>query len=660
MNVDGSIVIGTVVDDGEFYKKIKEFEKVNDVDIKINPEFDSADLIEEITKSLEKLGEFKEKEILSQEELGKAQVLLDYIEAANDRLKQISGKRLTIPGLNDIGASAQDVEDSIRRIDMSKFLNQLKQGNKEMKNIGNSIQKVTKKVVKWGLAVIGIRSAYGAIRKAISMVSSNNEEIANTFKVMSVVVANTLTPAVQKIVDLIKILMLYINYIYNKLTGKNLFDFTKAFADANKSSASIAKNMTKATTGFDEMNVISDTSSGGSAGGMVTNPFEGWEDFNPPTWLDKLTSVLIWIKDNWKAVVTGLLIIGGTLLLLSLKSKKITELGTSFTGFFNSLGKGIEAIAILGGLALVIQSIADLITSFSQSGLELTDVLSLMGIAIGSIVVLITALTIASQLLQNPLAMGGLVLLVGSIVAILLIMEKTLPTILDVVGKFINQVAPPLNNILNTIGDNIDKIIRALGDTLPPIINSVGTLFEKIGNTIVRILNTIRNNIVLVLGAILNFINNLGPAINNFVDNAISAITKLINFLISGIEYTINTLLISSLRSFITKINDIIPGSWLDLKVPNYISIPRFVPRLAKGGIVNMPGRGVPVGNAITGERGHEGVIPLTDSQQMALLGEAIGKYININATIPVYVANRQVAREFRKINAEDNFAYNR
>ena len=82
--------------------------------------------------------------------------------------------------------------------------------------------------------------------------------------------------------------------------------------------------------------------------------------------------------------------------------------------------------------------------------------------------------------------------------------------------------------------------------------------------------------------------------------------------------------------------------------------------KLAKGGIINMPSRGVPVGGAIAGERGMEGVIPLTDSQQMALLGEAIGKYININATVPVYVGNRMVARELKRIEAEDNFAYNR
>ena len=84
------------------------------------------------------------------------------------------------------------------------------------------------------------------------------------------------------------------------------------------------------------------------------------------------------------------------------------------------------------------------------------------------------------------------------------------------------------------------------------------------------------------------------------------------------------------------------------------------IPRLATGGIINMPGRGVPIGGAIAGESGREGVIPLTDSQQMALLGEAIGKYININATVPVYVGNRQIAKEIKRINAEDDFAYNR
>lgn len=84
-------------------------------------------------------------------------------------------------------------------------------------------------------------------------------------------------------------------------------------------------------------------------------------------------------------------------------------------------------------------------------------------------------------------------------------------------------------------------------------------------------------------------------------------------------------------------------------------------PKLAVGGIINRPGRGVPLasGGAIGGERGAEAVVPLTDSQQMDLLGRTIGKYINIRAEVPVYVGNRQIAREIRNINAEESFAYN-
>ena len=84
------------------------------------------------------------------------------------------------------------------------------------------------------------------------------------------------------------------------------------------------------------------------------------------------------------------------------------------------------------------------------------------------------------------------------------------------------------------------------------------------------------------------------------------------------------------------------------------------LPKFASGGIINMPGKGVPVGGAIGGERGQEGVIPLTDSQQMALLGEAIGKYITINASITNTMNGRVISRELQKIQNRDDFLYNR
>lgn len=83
-----------------------------------------------------------------------------------------------------------------------------------------------------------------------------------------------------------------------------------------------------------------------------------------------------------------------------------------------------------------------------------------------------------------------------------------------------------------------------------------------------------------------------------------------------------------------------------------------YPPKLATGGIINMPGRGVPLG-AIGGERGAEGVIPLTDSQMMAQLGEAIGRNVVINTILNNYMNSRLTSREQQKTNNIDKFAFN-
>ena len=84
------------------------------------------------------------------------------------------------------------------------------------------------------------------------------------------------------------------------------------------------------------------------------------------------------------------------------------------------------------------------------------------------------------------------------------------------------------------------------------------------------------------------------------------------------------------------------------------------VPKLAVGGIVNVPGRGVPIGGAIAGEAGAEGVIPLTDSQAMETIGQAIGKYVTINANITNTMNGRVISRELQKVNSSSDFAFNR
>ena len=91
----------------------------------------------------------------------------------------------------------------------------------------------------------------------------------------------------------------------------------------------------------------------------------------------------------------------------------------------------------------------------------------------------------------------------------------------------------------------------------------------------------------------------------------------------------------------------------------NTIRIPT-IRYLKNGGIINLPSHGVPVGvNARGGEAGAEGVIPLTDSQAMETLGEAIGRYITINANITNTMNGRVISRQLQQIMASQNFAYN-
>lgn len=84
-----------------------------------------------------------------------------------------------------------------------------------------------------------------------------------------------------------------------------------------------------------------------------------------------------------------------------------------------------------------------------------------------------------------------------------------------------------------------------------------------------------------------------------------------------------------------------------------------YVTKMATGGIINMPNRGVPVANAIAGEAGHEGIIPLTDQQAMAQLGAEIGRNVLVNLTNITSMNGRVISRELKTIQGEQNFAYN-
>lgn len=112
----------------------------------------------------------------------------------------------------------------------------------------------------------------------------------------------------------------------------------------------------------------------------------------------------------------------------------------------------------------------------------------------------------------------------------------------------------------------------------------------------------------------------------------------------------------NNLSNFLTKFQTNLSSmfSTFGWKIPKLPTI-----KLAHGGIINNPGRGVSLGNDIIGgEAGREFVMPL-DSQTMAQLGQEIGKWITINASIINQMNGRTISRELQKINADSDFAMN-
>ena len=271
-----------------------------------------------------------------------------------------------------------------------------------------------------------------------------------------------------------------------------------------------------------------------------------------------------------------------------------------------SLGIGLAIAGVIYGIQSIIKYLQD--PSFENFGKIITGI----GIAVAGVAIIFGAW---------PIAVGG--------------------AISAIVGLIISnweKIKEFMLNICKWLEDNFVLVGKTISDVIKTSLN----LFEGLFIGVKQILDGI---IRIFKGDFKNGINSAMKGIGNII-------ISVLNTVINGFNA-----FILPMRGLIVAAGKITGKKW----TMNTIKIPR-IPRLAKGGIINQPGRGVPIGygQAIGGENRAEGVIPLTDSQQMQLLGEAIGRYVNLNATIPVYVGNRQIAREIKKINAEDNFAFNR
>lgn len=453
--------------------------------------------------------------------------------------------------------------------------------------MSSGLKNVVKNVTRWGLAIFGVRSAYMMVRSAMSTISSQDKQLKADIDYIKNAIAYTLEPVVRRIVELAKQLLFYIGWLIKQWTGKNIFEnANKSLKNANGE----AKKLSKTLAGFDEMNVLSDTSGGGGTENIAPSfDLSKLEGVEVPEWLKTIRDIGQWIIDNWEDVVFGLLL---TKLFIDLITGNWIGVVIDFLGLLV-----LGLVKLWNAFKTIHESIKELWDKFVDWFSEKWDALK----------------------------------------------EK----IKEIWQNIVDWVKEKWSSFTTWIGDKVSSIGNFFKTLWQGIKDGVATAVQWIKDKFKSIVDFFSNLISKIVG----FFKNLGTKVGDAIGGAFKSV---INGILKAIENILN-FPIKQVNKLLDVINAV-PG--INIKKLSTFSLPR----LAKGGIINMPGKGVPLGGGLArgGEVAPEGVIPLTDSQQMALLGETIGKYININATVPVYVGNRMVARELKRINAEDDFAYNR
>lgn len=569
------------------------------------------------------------------------------IEALENKLRDLEKQKIYFE-TNNMQGEFEDVE-----IEIEKTKNKLVQLNaqkeklndtKAIDNLGKSFEKSVKNVGRLVLGIFGVRTAYMALRRASSDLDTYDEQYATNLEYIRFVLTQAIAPVLRGIVSLAMKLLQLINMIVNALFGVNLFSkgSAESFNKMKKGASGVSKavkEIKKQLAGFDDVNILtnqSDTGTSGGAGGvgipdMDLSKLQG----EPPEWIK-------WIAENKDLIFAVLAGIASGILAI--------KLGLD----------GIKALGIGVLVAGIIYTVQNLIKYLKDPSWEnFGKIIQGVGVAIVGLGILIGSVPVAVA--------GAIVLIVGTIVKyweqikaffqnginwLKSMSDFIRKTFGDTIGDIFDSFVRAFQHILNFF----DSIFTAIKGILDGIILLITGLFtgnwQKAWQGVKEIFTSLWNGIIGILkngiGAILELLVAVGKTAGLIISSAFKGVVNSILWAIEGI---LNTP-IKAINGLIDTINQV-PGI-------NLGKLSTFkLPRLAVGGIVNIPNKGVMLGGAIAGESGAEGVIPLTDTQAMETLGEAIGRYITINANIVNKMNGRVISRELQTIKNDNEFAYN-
>jgi predicted nucleic acid-binding Zn-ribbon protein len=478
-----------------------------------------------------------------------------------------------------------------------KFNTQIDNVLNGLKRTGEQINKTTKKTKKFGeeankagrqstrLNLMGrimsqMRNSIAAAINPLNMfrkgwnqiIMSDSSKFGATFRQIGENILNFVTPAFEKLAQWILNLLAYVNIFLKAVTGGKL----DLFAKSAKSSAATAKNakeINKTTAGFDEINDIGDSGGGDSGGGA--SPIDMNANIDT-TWAEKIKDIGSWIGSNWKIIVAGIAAIAAIVLVLNLafgkSSKALPTVSSGFSNLLTSLGKSVEIIAILGGLALVIESLTGFINAFAESGMKWYEAIGLIGGTVGIITVAFAAISLAiSKFSPSAMGLASAIVIFAGISAVLLTLTGVIKaitsateaganvggTMIAIIGSIIALVAaltiaaqllqsPLAMAGLAVLAASICAILGVIALTLPTILDACGKFINTIAPPVIEIIKVINQGIETMIYALGTVLPPIISAIGrNFqivfsgIKEVVQAVGKVMETIFNGIAVVI-------------------------------------------------------------------------------------------------------------------------
>ena len=553
----------------------------------------------------------------------------------NKQIEQLESKlndlkaTLAIAGENEGILSESEIIETEAQVEkLTNQLSKLKQKQSDLdsenwNNINKNIEKANKgitstikKVGRWALAVFAVESAYGFISSSMTRVSDLNEQLGANIEYIRNSLASALMPLIEFIVNLAVKLLGLINAISISLFGVDLFanNMADSIDDANSS----AKSLKKSLAGFDEMNILNEDG--------TTNGVEATPTINMQNATKEMTKWFKNIKKKW----------------MDLGNDMAKYLGnpSMFTSTFGAWGTAIMGITyIFYGLWEVVTGVFEGIAGLVQM---------LVGVFTGNQELITEGWNNFCQGLWKiikgvwDIIVGLILSAVGIIIGLFSELLSGVIGIFVEMGNWINNmfIQPMISlfqNLWNSIMNIFSNVASFFGNVFTAAANAVRYAF----NGITSFFYNIFNSLIFTFG-------EMGTKIGDAVS---SAFKFAINGAFSIVEGILNTPInaINALLDIINAVPGINLGKLTTIKFP----------RLASGGIVNNPGKGVVMNGYVAGEAGREGVIPLTDPYAMQTLGREIGKWITVNNTSNTYLDGRLIQKNQDKVREELAFATN-